>query len=306
MKDIFEVKTINQIHQMLGDKKPDHPLITVVDVEKIAVFDRPGNIKYKTGFYTIALKTGGECEIKYGRKSYDFNEGSLVFSKPGQVSEVESSGSGKKPKGWILCFHPDLIRGTSLANKIHDYTYFEYNNNEALHLSQKEKDTISSIVSIIETEFSMNLDNYSNKLILSNLETLLNYCERYYGRQFITRRNVNQEGISKFELLLKKRMEEESLEKLGIPTVKEFAEDMGYSQNYLSDMLMKETGMRPLDYIHEAIIEKAKNLLLGSDSNIADIAYILGYDYPEHFSKFFKKKTGLSPLKFRSEQSRTC
>lgn len=295
MSDIVQVNTISEIHRFLDDKKPEHPLITVVDIKKVAVFDRPGNIRYRTGFYTIALKHGGECEIMYGRKSYDFDEGSLVFTAPGQVSAIESSGKGEKPIGWILCFHPDLLRSSDLAKKMDSYTFFSYSNNEALHLSQKEKDTITSIVDILELEFAINLDSYSNKLIISNLETLLNYCERFYARQFITRKAVNQEGLIGFEKLLHERMTFSSLTDNGIPSVSEFAETMGYSQNYLSDMLMKETGRRPQDYIHEVIIEKAKNLLLGTDDSIAQIAYILGYDYPEHFSKFFKNRTGMSP-----------
>lgn len=302
MSDIVLINTITEIHARLGDKKPDHPLITLVDIDKIAAFDRPGRIIFKTNFYTIALKSGGECQVTYGRQSYDFHEGSLVFSRPGQVSAIESSGMGGSPKGWILCFHADLIRGSILAEKMEHYTYFSYSNNEALHLSQKEKETITSIVSMLETEFTMNLDSYSNKLILSNLETLLNYCERYYGRQFITRKATNQEGVVKFESVLMKRMTGETLQALGIPTVGELALVMGYSKNYLSDMLMKETGRRPLDYIHEAVIERAKNLLLGTDESITEIAYMLGYDYPEHFSKFFKKKTGMPPLKYRKKQ----
>lgn len=303
MKEIIQIDTISQIHELLGDKKPNHPLITVVDVDKIAVFNRPGELQFTTGFYTVALKSGGECEIKYGRQNYDFNEGSLVFSSPGQVSHVESEGTGKSPTGWILCFHPDLIRGSDLADKMDDYTYFSYSNNEALHLSEKEKETITYVVKMLISEYSMNLDSYSNKLILSNLETLLNYCERFYGRQFITRKAINLEGAAKFEALLKEKMNTSSLEENGIPTVQMLASELGYSSNYLSDMLAKETGRRPIDYIQESIIEKAKNLLLGTDDNIADIAYILGYDYPGHFSKFFKKKTGMSPLKYRKESA---
>lgn len=303
MNKIIQVETISEFYKLLGDKKPDHPLITVVDIEKITVLNQLSSIKYNSGFFTITLKSGSECDVKYGRRSYDFNEGSLIFSSPGQVTEIEFDGSGKMPIGWILCFHPDLIQGTDLFTKLDSYTYFSYSNNEALHVSEKEKETITTIVSILASEISMNLDYYSNKLILSNLETLLNYCERYYGRQFITRKAVNQRGVAKFESLLNKRLELSSLSELGIPTVAEFADAMGYSQNYLSDMLMKESGRRPQDYIHAGIIEKAKNLLLGTDENIGDIAYHLGYDYPEHFSKFFKKKTGMSPIKFRKTQA---
>lgn len=303
MSDILHINTIEDIHRLFGDSRTNHPLITRIDVEKLANLDRSGNIKYRTNFYTIALKIGGECEIKYGRKTYDFSQGSLIFSSPGQVSSIESSGNGAKPKGWILCFHPDLIYGTDLGEKINQYTYFSYANNEALHLSQKEKETITSIVDILETEITINLDTYSNKLILSNLATLLNYCERFYGRQFITRTAANKESVTIFESLLVNRMTDTSLAENGIPTVAEFAAAMGYSTNYLSDLLMKVTERRPQDYIHEAIINKAKNLLLGTDKPIRDIATILGYEYPEHFSVFFKNKVGLSPLKYRKEQA---
>ncbi|MCH4889864.1 helix-turn-helix domain-containing protein [Acidaminobacter sp. JC074] len=300
MEKMLHIKTITDIHKLLGDKKADHPLITVIDVERIAIFDKADQIKYRTDCYTIALKNGGECEIKYGRQTYDFTEGSLVFTKPGQVSEIESDGNGKKPTGWILCFHRDLLRGSDLLDKMGGYTYFDYSNNEALHLSEKEKLMITSIKDVIETEFSQNLDVYSNKLILSNLETLLNYCERFYGRQFITRSPVIKEGYTLFDKLLRDRLS--VIEDFGIPTVAEFAEKMGYSTNYFSDMILKETGRRPGDHIHDAIIDMAKNLLLGTDQTVADIAYGLGYNYPGHFSKFFKKKVGLSPKEYRLSQ----
>lgn len=302
MEKLLEIKTITEIHRLLGDEKPNHPLITVIDVENIAMLDRADSLNYRTDFYTIALKIGGECEIKYGRQTYDFTEGSLVFSKPGQVSSIESDGSGKKPSGWILCFHGDLIRASELSGKMDQYTYFDYSNNEALHLSDKEKRTITSIKDIIESEFSQNLDVYSNKLILSNLETLLNYCERFYGRQFITRSSAINESFVEFESLLKSRLEDDALEELGIPTVAEFSDRMGYSRNYFSDMILKETGRRPQDHIYEAIINKAKNLLLGTELSVSDIAYTLGYNYPGHFSKLFKKKVGQSPKEYRKSQ----
>ncbi len=297
--ETIQVQSISQIHHMLGFEPPSHPLITLLDVSALEQFDRQDQASFQTDLYTIALKVGSECDITYGRKTYDFNQGSLVFSEPGQVTTISSEGSSSGARGRILCFHPDLLAGSSLAKTIGDYTFFAYSNNEALHLSAREKETISSLVTLLETEYTLNLDTYSNNIITSNLEVLLNYCERFYGRQFITRKAVHLKGVAKFEALLKERMTTEVLGDKGIPTVKELADTMGYSSNYLSDLLMKETGRRTQDHIHDFIIKEAKNLLLGTNDTITQIAYLLGYEYPEHFGKLFKKKVGVTPSQFR-------
>ena len=299
MEQMIVVDTIGQLHEILDYEKPLHPLITLIDVSKVESLKRYENMKIKMNFYTVALKTGVDCEIKYGRQSLDFTEGSLVFSGPGQVSEVDFDPTAENVTGWMLCFHPDLIAGSGVAKQMDHYTFFSYAANEALHLSDKEKDIITSVVDTLEVEYSMNLDIYSHKLLVSNLEVLLNYCERFYGRQFITRKKVNKDVVIAFETMLNQRFEETILEEKGIPHVKELAVSMGYSTYYLSDLLKRETGSSVQAYIHEKIILKAKDYLTGSDDRVGDIAYKLGYEHPEHFSRFFKKKIGMSPVQYR-------
>lgn len=295
---IKSIKSISQIHQLLSLGPPDHPLITLLEAKHLKGLDLDVT-SVRTNLYIIALKGDNTCNMTYGHSSYDYEEGSLTFHEPGQVTNFVTDGS-TSTKGWLLCFHPDLIGGSTLAEKMGSYTYFSYSIHEALHLSHKEKETINALVQILEDEFKGQLDVYSNKLIQSNLEVLLNYCDRFYGRQFITRQTINLKGVSRFDKILKERMSRQVLEDKGIPSVKELADLMGYSANYLSDLLRKETGRSTLDHVHEVIIKEAKNLLLGSDESISHIAYSLGYDYPEHFTKLFKKKVGVSPSQFRT------
>ncbi|MCV6574453.1 MAG: AraC family transcriptional regulator [Cohaesibacter sp.] len=297
--DMIHCETISDLHDLLEYDKPEHPLITLIDVQKLDALRRYEMRKIRQGYYSIILKIGADCDLKYGRKSYDFKEGSMVFMAPGQISTIEFGPDDRPFEGWALCFHPDILRRSPLANHMQDYSYFSYSLSEALHISQKEKELITSLAEIIQTEYSANPDSYSQKLITSNLEVLLNYCERFYGRQFITRTFVEKDVISQFETLLKTRILDANLELDGIPSVQELAEKMGYSSHYLSDLLKKETGRTTLEHIHEQMLEKAQNCLIGSDAPISRIAYDLGYKYPEHFSSFFKKKTGISPAHFR-------
>jgi AraC-like DNA-binding protein len=284
-------------HQLLGYDKPKHPLITLIDLKDIKPKEEYYNKKYVTEYYTISLKNGRDCAFKYGRKYYDFSEGSLMFTAPGQVAFVERGS--KATQGWMLCFHPDLIRGTSVGNKMEEYTFFSYDASEALHLSENEKQIITTIVHTIEKEYSQNIDIYSHELIVSNIEVLLNYSKRFYGRQFITRANVNKDVISQFDMLLKRCFDEKNIDKYGIPSVKDLAKEMGYSANYLGDLLKKETGKSTQEHIQFQLLEKAKSLLLGTEESVTQISYILGFEYPAHFSKFFKSKTGISPAKYR-------
>lgn len=202
--------------------------------------------------------------------------------------------------GWGLFFHPDLLRGTSLGTKMKDYTFFSYETSEALHMSDKEKEILYDCIQKIETELRENIDNHSQTLIVSNIELLLNYCQRYYGRQFITRNNFNRDILSQVENILRKYFNSEDLKKNGLPSVSYLADKVNLSPNYLSDLLKKETGMNAKDHIHHHLIEEAKNILLGTNKSISEIAYELGFEYPQYFSKLFKQKTGNTPQEFRN------
>jgi len=301
---MISIDSISILSELLGCEKPKHPLITVVDFDNI----RPDNIElsekdcntpFTLNFYVISLKNGPDCELKYGRQYYDFREGSLIFTAPGQVLAGGNKYDGEKANGWMLCIHPDLIRGSSLWRKMSDYNFFEYEANEALHLSDSEKDIIERTVENIRVEYSANLDSYSGDLIISNLEVLLNYAKRFYGRQFITRTTVNKEIVEKFEMLLNEQCTLEVIERFGQPSVKGLAQAMSYSPNYLSDMLKKETGKTVQEYIKLRVMELAENLLLTTKEPIYRIAEMLGFDQPSSFTKFIKAQYGVTPIDFR-------
>ncbi len=301
MGKIMRIESISQIHEMIADEKPKHPMITLIDPAKIRSQEMPViNQQVSSSLYSISLKNGQECKIIYGRQPYDFQEGSLMFLAPDQIITPVGESKNTQADGWILLFHPDLIRKSSLAKKMKEYTFFSYDSNEALHLSDGEKQTVTSIVKTIEKEYSQNIDIYSQELIISNLELLLNYCKRFYGRQFITRTNVNKDMVIKFEEFLQSYFDSDKLQSQGLPSVKRCAEEMGYSPNYLSDLLKKETGKNTQDHIYFYLIEKAKTMLLGTEEPVYKIAYSLGFEYQQHFSKLFKKKTGMSPVEYRN------
>ena len=302
MGKIMRIESISQIHGMIGYEKPKHPLISFIEPSKLELKIPVIKQQFTMGFYNISLKSGSECKIKYGRQYYDFQEGSMLFLAPGQIIEpVSTSEYTYEPElpGWILLFHPDLIRRSSLGKKMDEYTFFSYDVHEALHLSEQERVTVTNIANAIKEEYSKNIDIYSQDLIISNLELLLNYCKRFYGRQFITRTNANKDAVIRFEEFLKSYFESGKPEALGLPSVKTCAEAMCYSPNYLSDLLKKETGKNTQEHIHLYLIEKAKNLLLGTEEPVYKIAYSLGFEYPQHFSKFFKNETGMSPAEYR-------
>ena len=258
-----------------------------------------GDITYIFDFFQISLKLGIKGNLAYGRNSYDFEEGTMVFMKPNQTIKIENREEYEGSSGWTLLIHPDLLRKSELGRKIDDYSFFSYDANEALHLSEEEIETVSEVVEKIEKEYNQNIDKHSQTLIISNIELLLNYCTRFYDRQFYTRTNLNQDFVSKFEKMLKEYFGSERHLVEGIPTVKFCGEELNMSGHYLSDLLKKETGMSAQEHIHKFIIEKAKNLLLGTKNSVSQIAYDLGFEYPQHFSKIFKSKTGLSPAEYR-------
>ncbi|GEQ85002.1 AraC family transcriptional regulator [Patiriisocius marinistellae] len=300
MKEIVKLNNISEVHDYFGLEKPKHPLISILRVSNALKDIEVENFKYALNLYQIGLKDNCQFTItNYGRNSYDYQEGSIVFTAPNQVLEFERQNVNREDTGWSIVFHQDLIRKSELGKKIDKFSFFEYASNEALHLSDQERQTITEISEKIEKEFSSNIDAHSQTLIISNLELLLNYCVRFYDRQFYTRTNLNQDIASQFEQLLKSYYIENRQLDLGIPSVKYCGEALNMSPKYLSDLLKKETGQSTQDHIHKYIIDKAKIRLLNSTKSASEIAYDLGFGYPQHFSKLFKKKTTMSPNTFR-------
>jgi len=299
MSNIVHIKSIAEGHKLMGLQPPKHPLVSVIDLKKMAGVDF-GDIRFLSDLFMISLKDGATGSMGYGRNSYDFTDGMMVFTKPNQVLYKESKIVEPNAKGWILFFHPDLIRKSELGKNIDEYSFFSYEVHEALHLSDEEQKTLTDLIRKIEQEYNQNIDKHSQKLIVSNIELLLDYCNRYYDRQFYVRTNHNQDLVSKFESLLKNYFNSEKPSTLGIPSVKYCGEQMNMSPNYLSDLLKKETGKNAKDHIYYHLTNQAKNKLLGTTLSISEIAYDLGFDYPQHFSKLFKRQTGMSPAQYRT------
>lgn len=304
MKTIVQIESVSQVHQMLGDEPPSHPLISLMRSTQRAPL-RPQvpvlDVTFVSALYTISLKQGHECGLKYGRETYDFQEGSMMFLAPGQAVTPVTAPTDLNPEGggWTLMFHPELIRRFPLGGKMSGFSYFAYDSHEALHLSKPERETVTDIVLRIEEEYRQNLDAHSPELIVSNLELLLNYCKRYYGRQFVTRTSANRDVVAKLESFLSDHFASGRCEREGIPTVQQCARLLGYSPDYLGDLLKQETGRGTREHIHFHLIERAKSLLLGSNETVERIAYALGFEYPQHFSKLFKSQTGKSPAEYR-------
>lgn len=274
-----------------------HPLISLVDLGKGAPLKRS---KFKMGFYAIIIKDSKCGDLRYGLKYYDYNEGTIVFFAPEQVGGTEPEGEWHQPYGTALVFHPDLLKGTSLAKQIHEYSFFSYDACEALHVSEKERAMIDLCFGNIESEIKQNIDRHSKKIIVANLELLLKYCLRFYDRQFVTREHVNHAIIEQFEQLLTNYLLSEKLQKIGLPTVAYFADRLHLSANYLGDLLKKETGKTALEHIHLKMMEQAKERVLDTSKSISEIAHDLGFKYPQHFTRLFKQKVGVSPLEYRS------
>ena len=299
MKDIiYKVETISELHKIAGFDKPKHPLVSVIDYSKVNVADAPESGSFVCSFYTVNFKKN--CHFMYGRQLFDHQEGTLLCTAPEQIITFNREKDTGSSEGWGLFFHPELIRNSNLGKRIHEYSFFSYEENEALHLSDAEKQTLLSIVKQMENEYNTNIDHYSHDLIISNIELLLNYCRRFYGRQFITRTNQNKDLIASFEGFLSEYIGSDRLKTSGIPSVKLCAEAMNLSTNYFSDLLKSETGKSAQEHIHYFLLEQAKNLLLGSEKRVNEIAWDLGFEYPQNFSKLFKKKVGLSPTDFRN------
>jgi AraC family transcriptional regulator, transcriptional activator of pobA len=297
MEDIIRrFDTVGQYNEF-NNHKTLHPLVSVIDLSKAS--PRTGSKMY-FGFYTIILKDVKCGDMVYGRHTYDYQEGTLVFIAPGQVAGVKSNGEIYQPKGHALVFHADLIHGTSLGRHIEDYHFFGYQFHEALHLSDREREVILDCLAKIEYELQHAIDKHSKKLIVSNIELLLNYCTRFYDRQFITREKPNQGILEKFEHLLKDYFQTNKPLKLGLPSVAYFATELHLSANYFGDLIKKETGKTAQEYIQEKVIDIAKERIFDMDKSIAEVAYQLGFKYPQHFTRLFKQKTGISPTTYRT------
>jgi AraC-like DNA-binding protein len=294
---IYRVQTIGQLHEIAGFEKPKHPLVTVIDFSKVNVNRGPESGSFICSFYSVNFKK--HCDFIYGRQAFDHQEGTLLCTAPEQVLTFNRKKEANRAEGWGLYFHPELIRNTPLGKRINEYTFFSYSENEALHLSEMEKQTLLSILKQMENEYNTNIDHYSHDLIVSNIELLLNYCRRFYGRQFLTRTNQNKDAIVRFEEFITEYFNSDNLRNNGIPTVRFCADAMCLSPNYFSDMLKSETGKNTQEHIHCRLLEKAKTLLVSSNLSINEIAYELGFGFPQSFSKFFKNKAGVSPTLFR-------
>lgn len=298
----YQIKTISEFHRLLGLPKPEHPLISVIEIKPVEHLpaDFTGNIV--SGYYNISLKKNFKAPVKfkYGQQVYDFDEGVLSFMSPGQIIGFEPKKySSAEQSGWMLLVHPDFLWNTSLTKKIGQYEFFDYSVNEALFLSDKEEITLTQIVDNINQECHNNLDKFSHDIIITQLESLLNYSERFYQRQFMTRRITNHQLLDRLNEQLVKYFDDVDVMQKGLPSVSYLAEQLHVSPDYLSGLLKTFTGLTTQQHIHEKLIEKAKQQLSTTNLSVGEIAYQLGFEHPQSFSKLFKTKTNQSPLAFR-------
>ncbi|KAA2222879.1 helix-turn-helix domain-containing protein [Chryseobacterium sediminis] len=296
MSNSINFETVDDYNQF-NNQETLHPLVSVIDFSK--AHKRTGSKMY-FNLYCIFLKDVKCGDLKYGRATYDYQEGTLVFVSPGQIVDVENKIDIYQPLGHGLVFHPDLIKGTSLAKSISEYGFFGYQTNEALHLSKKEQQMVLEMFADIQSELSRPVDKHSKKVITSNIELFLNHCDRFYDRQFITRENVNKGILEKFEELLNNYFSSEKPNTVGLPSVAYCADELHFSPNYFGDLIKKETGKTAQEYIQNKIIDVAKERVFNIDQSIAQIAYELGFKYPQHFIRLFKQRTGVTPNEYRS------
>lgn len=295
----MEIRRINSVAEYSGLRGAEtlHPLINLLDYEHLKLLE-PGS--YNFGIYCVFLKDTKCGDLRYGKETYDYQEESLVFIAPGQVLTVEGYLPGIKPKGKVLMFHPDFLKGTTLINIMADYSFFSYSSNEALHMSKKERNLVLNILETIKEELQQNLDKHSKMLVVSHLQLLLNYSIRFYDRQFITREHVNKGMLERFENLLNSYFSSEKPKSTGLPTVSYCAEQLRLSANYFGDLIKKETGITAQEYIQTKVIDVAKERIFNIDKSIGELAYELGFKYPQHFTRLFKQKTGNTPIKYRN------
>ncbi|MCW3108137.1 MAG: transcriptional regulator, AraC family [Segetibacter sp.] len=295
MNEIVKLESVAQYNAMRGAATLN-PLVTVLDLSTVKPM--PART-FNFGLYAVYLKELKCGELKYGRNHYDYQEGTLVFIGPGQVLGVQPKVTTFEAKGWALLFHPDLIKGTPLGKHIQDYSFFSYDIHEALHISEQERQVVLECFRKIDFELKHAIDKHSKKLIVSNIELFLNYCVRYYDRQFITRDHINTGVLEKFETLLHNYFHSEKPQEIGIPSVGFFANELNLSANYFGDLVKKETGKTAQEYIQAKLIDVAKEKIFDPSKTVSEIAYELGFKYPQHFTRLFKQQLGYTPNEYR-------
>jgi len=299
MDQILKLDNVDQYNSLYG-LETLHPLVSVVNLTKAT--NMVNHIQMNYGLYALFLKQTKSCNIKYGRTSYDYEEGTIVCFAPGQTAGVDTIEDEIAPQVYGIVFHPDLIHGTALGKSIKNYTFFSYAVNEALHLSEQERGIVMDCLEKISIELEHAIDKHSKPLIAMNIELLLNYCMRFYERQFISRSNANRDALTKFEQLLGDYFQSKLPMHDGLPSVKYFADKICLSSNYFGDMVKKETGKTPQEYIQEKVIELAKEHIVNTDETVSEIAYTLGFQYPQHLCRLFKKRIGCTPNEYRLQQ----
>lgn len=297
-EEVIELDTVDKYNKFFG-VETYHPMVTVVDLSKITQPAQPFTINY--GIYALFLKDTLCGDITYGRQPYDYQEGTIVCFAPGQVASIHAQ-ERTRPTGYGLLFHPDFIRGTQLGHDIRNYSFFSYEAREALHLSEEERHTVIDCLHKIDTELRRPADKHSRRLITANIGLLLDYCMRFYERQFTTREASNKDIIVRFEQLLDEYFDGQTPQEEGLPTVKYFAERVFLSPNYFGDMISKQTGKTASEYIQSKVVERAKDMLLSTTKPMSEIAYSLGFQYPQHMSRMFKRVVGHSPNEYRTLQ----
>ncbi|MGV2988145.1 helix-turn-helix domain-containing protein [Vibrio sp. E150_011] len=300
MTNTLHITTISELHAALGLDAPAHPQVSFFHPSQVkqGITD---TVKICFDLYLISLKDSAHCTVGYGHTTYDFDIGTMTFFAPGQEVTIEATKPVEDSLGWTIAFHPQLIKRSDLGSKMSQFTFFEYQNNEALHLSERERVMVTDIASSIGNETEMNMDKHTQSLICSSIELLLKYCSRFYDRQFIVRGDFNHDYMRRFNQFLDSYYQGDKPFEQGIPTVQYCGKEIGLSPYYLSDLLKKETGKTALEHIHLFLIERAKSQILDTSDSITHIAYELGFEYPQNFSKLFKAKTGISPRQFRND-----
>ena len=296
MEKVKQFDTISQ-YNAFNNQETLHPLVSVIDFSKA---DPRVLSRSRFGFYLVILKQVACGDLQYGKSYYDYQEGTMVFLAPGQVVGVEGRTELYQPKGYGLAFHPDFIKGTAIAKHLVDYTFFTYNVNEALHLSEREQQVVMDCLGKIEFELQHAIDKHSKRLIVANIELFLSYCIRFYDRQFITRRQVNTGVLERFEALLNEYFQSDKPLTVGLPTVAFCANELHLSSNYFGDLVKKETGKTAHEYIQLKLIETAKEKIIAKNKSVNEIAYELGFKYPQHFTRLFKQKMGHTPMEYRA------
>lgn len=303
MKEVHHFATISEYNKLAG-QETFHPLASVIDFSNVTIPSpeyRSELLRYfSLGFYAVFLKNNKYCEIYYGRNKYDYQEGTLMFIGPDQAVHIEYNNENYIPKGHALLFHPDLLLGTPLTNIMQEYSFFSYQATEALHVSEREKQIVIDCFEKIDLELRQAIDKHSKKLVVSNIELFLNYCVRFYDRQFLTRDVANAGILADFERLLNNYLRSDKASETGLPTVGYFADELHLSANYFGDLIKKGSGQSAQEYIHAKLMEIAKEKLFEPGKSVGEIAYELGFKYPQHFTRLFKQRIGQTPNEYRS------